>query len=333
MDRLARRQPQMLCRASSHPRFQTLIAHIDEHVHRVVAIGREAFDGAGENIQSADRLRALAREHHVAGPHVHGDRTARRLIDPWDEQRLTAAIEFRQTVGRLMGAHPDPEQRAGVAGLIGAEQVRPGQEFRGGPAVGHPAVANRHDLSIGQPQQLVQLMTDEHDRQLGFHAEALHVRQHFLLARRVERGQRLVEQQHRGIRQQRPADGDTLLFTAGQAGHTTVEQRPDIEHVDHLIETRCIQLAAREPGAVTQVVAHVHVREQTRLLKHVADTSTVRRHVNGVRAVEHAAPRDFDTTALGPDQPRHDAQQGTLAGARRAEQAGHAFIAVKTTVQ
>jgi hypothetical protein len=61
---------------------------------------------------------------------------------------------------------------------------------------------------------LVVRHVDERDADLLLQVDELDL--HVLAQLRVERGERLVEQQHRRVRDQRPRDGDALLLAAGE---------------------------------------------------------------------------------------------------------------------
>ena len=105
---------------------------------------------------------------------------------------------------------------------------------------------------------------------------------------RVERGQRLVEQQQARPHQQRAADRDALALAAGKLAGPPVEQMADVEHA-----RRCASCAAAHHaraaacgGRSRDCCRTVEVRKQPALLEHVADAAAVRRHVDAPRGVE-----------------------------------------------
>ena len=67
---------------------------------------------------------------------------------------------------------------------------------------------------------------------LGFVAQPHEIGQDLALARGIERGQRLVEQQQARAHQQRAADRDALALAAGELAGPAVEQVADVEQVD-----------------------------------------------------------------------------------------------------
>ena len=136
---------------------------------------------------------------------------------------------------------------------------------------------------------------------------------------RVDGAERLVHQQHRRVGGQRPGHPHPLLLAAGQlvrvaAGQVLVQA--DQRH----------QLPGPGPGLAlapadqqrhrADVVLDGPVREQPRLLDHVADAPAQRRRVLllDVPAVQQDPP------AGRIDQPVDHAQRGGLAAAARADQ-------------
>ena len=75
-------------------------------------------------------------------------------------------------------------------------------------------------------------VADIEDRHPDLVAQPLEVGQDLLLARGVERGERLVHQQQPRAREQRAADRDALLLAAGEAGGPAIEQVADAEQLD-----------------------------------------------------------------------------------------------------
>ena len=118
-----------------------------------------------------------------------------------------------------------------------AVEDRPDQ-VRADDALQFRAQAQRVDRSLRQHlarleqhhvgrelQHLLELVTHVHHRDGEPVAQRLKVRQHFLAARHIERGERLVQQQQPRLRQQRAPERDALAFTAGELVRTAREQR------------------------------------------------------------------------------------------------------------
>ena len=79
--------------------------------------------------------------------------------------------------------------------------------------------------------------------------------------------------------------------------------------------------------AVVEILPHVEMRKQPRVLKHVADAPPVRRHVDACGGVIERFAVERDDAAVGPQQACDHVDQRGLAGAGRAEQAGDAALA------
>ena len=95
---------------------------------------------------------------------------------------------------------------------------------------------------------------------------------------RVERGERLIEQQQPRLRQQRAAERHALPLTAGELARPPREQRLKTEQRDDLVEADGCGRRARALRAVTQVAADGQVRKQPRILEDVADAAPLGRH-------------------------------------------------------
>ena len=96
---------------------------------------------------------------------------------------------------------------------------------------------------------------------------------------RVERRERLVEQQHRRLDRQRAGDRDALLLAAGELVRVAVGGLREAHQLQQLVgalEARRLVLAAHAQ-AEGDVGAHVHVREQAVCLKDHAHVALVRR--------------------------------------------------------
>src|SRR5262249_25059654 len=85
-------------------------------------------------------------------------------------------------------------------------------------------------------------------------------------------------------------------------------------------------LAAREPAAIEQVLAHAEMREQAAVLEDVADAPAMLGDEHAARRVDQRRAVDDDAPALRPDQAANDVDQGRLARARAAEQRRHAGL-------
>ena len=95
---------------------------------------------------------------------------------------------------------------------------------------------------------------------------------------RVEVGQRLVEQEHGGLADDRAAHRDALALAAGQLPRRAREQRLELEDVrgalDALGDVALGKAADAQP--VRHVVEHAHVRVERVVLEHHRDVAILR---------------------------------------------------------
>src|SRR5690606_37020117 len=179
---------------------------------------------------------------------------------------------------------------AGWAPLI--ESPLPGGKPAPGSAavpVNDPAVFEP-DHALRQRFDLVPLVADIEDRDAAVRHELLEIGQHLVLAVLVERGERLVEQEHFGVGEERPPDRHALPFAARERTRPPRQQMLDAEQADDFLEGHA-RPPAGEPAAVEQVLSHAEMREQPALLKHDADAALVRRNIDALRGVEDGLAR------------------------------------------
>src|SRR5919197_4924058 len=121
---------------------------------------------------------------------------------------------------------------------------------------------------------------------------------------RVERAQRLVEEQHSRPPGECTRERDALPLTAGEGGRPCGSEVRDPEALQQ----------TSDRAAERDVVPHGHVREQRVLLEDHPDGAVLRRQRGPLALVEPHA-------ALRLDEPGDRAQQRRLAGPRRADDA------------
>ena len=139
---------------------------------------------------------------------------------------------------------------------------------------------------------------------------------------RIERGQRLVEQEHAWLRHERPGERYPLGLASAQRARP---RRRVLGHVD-AFEPRPGAAAGVLPpnssGPQTErhVLQRAEMREQRLVLEHETDRATIGRRPRAThRVVEHASV-DRDPSAVERQQPGERAQQRRLAGAVRPDQ-------------
>ena len=163
------------------------------------------------------------------------------------------------------------------------------------------------DHDGGDPQLLLQLA------QLDLHVFA---------KLRIQRGQRFVEKEQRGIDGQRPGDGDPLALASGQLVDSTVPDPGKPDEIEQLAGAGVARRAphAANPQRIDHVFHHGEVGEQRERLEHHAEPAPVGRNARLVDAVHQ------DPAAGGKLQPRDQAQERGLSATRGAEQADEGAV-------
>ena len=164
-------------------------------------------------------------------------------------------------------------------------EVEPRHDLRDRAARNRTAVRHQHH-PFGQPHHLLDRMPDVDDRDPQLVAQPLDVVQDLALAAGVERGERLVEQQHPRARQQRAPDRDALLLAARQRGRPALEQRCDVEQVDHLVERRVAIFGRGEESAVQEILPYREMRKEPAFLEDVADAPLLGGNPHPARRIE-----------------------------------------------
>ena len=122
-------------------------------------------------------------------------------------------------------------------------------------------------------------MADIDHGNAGFVAQPHEIGQDLLLALLVQRSQRLVQQQQPRLRQQRASERHALAFAAGQLAGAAIQQMADVEQFGDALPLRGIVGEAVHAPPVVEILAHVEMRKQPRVLEHIADAAAIgRRH-------------------------------------------------------
>ena len=192
-----------------------------------------------------------------------------------------------------------------------------------GPAGDHAAGLHQHQV-VGEPLHLGDVMADVEDRDRERGMQRLEVGQDLVLAQAVEPGERLVHQQKPGLREQGAPDGDPLALAARKAERRPIEKALHPQQRDDLVEARRLLGPAPQGTAVAieKVAPDREMREQARLLEHVADRPLIGRPES--RAVLPDLAADREIAVPQHLQPGDAAQHRRLAAARRPEERGHA---------
>ena len=170
------------------------------------------------------------------------------------------------------------------------------------------AVAQRHGLAL--------VVGDVEEGDADLVVDEVELDLHVLAQLQVERGERLVEQQHLRVVDERPGDRDALLLPAADLVGLLVLVAVHLDEVEHGVDFAVDLLArlARDAQAEGDVVADAQVREQRVVLEHGVDAAHVRRQARDV------APVEEDAAGVRLLEAGEDAQQRRLAAAAGAEQ-------------
>ena len=180
-----------------------------------------------------------------------------------------------------------------------------------------------HEEPVGQDHRLERVMGDQHRRppEVG---EVLAQERAYVDPRPgIQRGHRLVEQEHVGLVRHRPGQGHPLRLAAGELGGSSSRERGESQPLQPLLRL-CPGGAAtdtRRPRREGDVVPHVEVREEAVVLEDHTRPTSFRGHEHvpvlpGVRA-------DLDPALAELGQAGDGAQEGRLAGPVGPEHAEH----------
>ena len=168
---------------------------------------------------------------------------------------------------------------------------------------------------VGERQRLFLVVRDEHHGRAERGEQLLDLSAQAVAQARVQRRERLVEQDQPRLRRERAGDGHTLLLAAGELVGTALAEAAEADQVEQLVDRRAAAAPAREPEA--DVLGDGQVGEEQAVLRHVADAprwaGTLVLRVVERLAVERDAP------ASGAVEAGEQAQQRRLAGSRRPE--------------
>src|SRR4051812_30216860 len=172
------------------------------------------------------------------------------------------------------------------------------------------------DDPVAHGEGLVLVVGDQEEGDADLPLQALELHLHLFAQLAVQRGQRLVQQQHLWTVHQGAGEGDPLPLTArelGRLARPVVRQPHGLQRLGHPAPTfRLARPADQE--SVPHVLLHGHVREQRVVLEDGVDLAVERRDVGHVTAGQpHAA---LGGALEAGDHP----QAGCLAGAGGAQQ-------------
>ena len=132
----------------------------------------------------------------------------------------------------------------------------------------------------------------------------------------VQRTQRLVEQQHRGLDDQRTAKGDALLLSAGELGGIALSEAGELDEVERVGDA-LDGIRLGDPAhleAERNILLDGEMREQRVVLKQHPDVAAMDGNVGHPRVVH------IHIAGGRPDQACDHAKAGGLAAPARTEQ-------------
>ena len=177
-----------------------------------------------------------------------------------------------------------------------------------------PAVVHHRD-PVGHGQGLALVVGDEDEGDAGLALDLAQLRSHVLAQLEVEGGERLVEQQHRGLDRQGPGDGDALALPAGQLGRLLAALAAEVDQGQELLRALAPRRLVDAAGlqAEGDVLPDRHQREERQVLEDQGG-----RPVVGAAAA-HVLAADQDLAFRGLDEARDHPQDRGLAAARGPE--------------
>ena len=190
---------------------------------------------------------------------------------------------------------------------------RGGDELRRRPALQDPAVHDHADV-VGERGGVLEVVGDENRRQRELPEQLVELDPHRRLGVRVERRERLVEQQDARLEGERPRERDPLALATRQladAGRSEMGDSEPFEQVGH---------RRSATGAEADVREHVEVGEERVLLEEVSHPATLGRHVDASLGVEPGPIAERDDAGPRPQQPGDHPQHRRLPGSRRADE-------------
>ena len=172
----------------------------------------------------------------------------------------------------------------------------------------HDPVAQRHRLGL--------VVGDVECRDRQPRQQVVQLGPQIVAQARIQRRQRLVQQQDARLDRQGPGQGHALALAARDLVDPALGEMGDAHQLKHPPDPR-VALGpgdAAQAQAVADIASHGHVGKQGVGLEHHADAAALDRQRRHILVVEPDAP-----AGVRPLQPRDQAQQGGLAAARRAE--------------
>ncbi len=252
---------------------------------------------------------------------VVGDRQPDRHLPGVDDDRHLALGVVRRVDAVAARQHDLRQAACGGAGAA-AEHVRPGEAADEGVGRGGDELGRRRELAqpargddadpVGERGGILEVVGDEQRGQVEPAEELLELRAHLGLRVRVERRERLVQEEHLRLPRERAREGDALALASREAAGALVGEVGEPEALE--------QLGGSALAAELDVVPDRQVREERVLLEHEAHAPLLGPAIDSPTAVEPGLPVDCDQPARGACQPGDRTEHRRLARSGRADE-------------
>ena len=255
-------------------------------------LGRRPDDLAGRQLEMVDVLAAepcghpLAAPVHELDPHVRADDDEPLDLDldgavarEPPERDLVRADEAVAELERVAEEAED-ELRRGVVVELGR------------PADLLEAAAVEDGDAVGDLHRLLLVVRHEHGRHVHLRVQAAEPVAQLGSHARVERAERLVEEQDARLRGERAGERHPLPLAARELVRIAVGVAVQLDEIEELVDALADLLLRPLPDRQREadVVAHGHVLERRVVLEDEADVALLRRQARS-RPCRRAAPR------------------------------------------
>jgi hypothetical protein len=179
-----------------------------------------------------------------------------------------------------------------------------------------------HDDLVGDLERLLLVVGDEHGGDVHLVVQAAQPVAQLLAHLGVERAERLVEQQHRGLHGEGPGERHALTLPARQLRGQAIGEGLQVHEAQQLAHPLADLLLrpVADLHAERDVARDRQVLERRVVLEHEADVALLRRQLGGVDAF------DLHGSLVGELEAGDDPQQRRLAAAARAQQRGQLAV-------
>ena len=176
--------------------------------------------------------------------------------------------------------------------------------------------AVHHGDAVGHGERLVLVVGDDDEGDADLFLQAHEFAAHVFAQFRVQRRERLVQEQHLRLHHEGAGEGDALLLSARQLRRTALRHAVQLHERQHFFHAAraLVFRDARDLEAVGDILPDAHVRKHRVTLKHHVDRTPIRRQRGDILAVNEDA--SFARRVKAREHP----QERCLAAARGSEE-------------